>query len=174
MGWFCGSNGPFQGQGRWAASEAEPTELSDRGFMAIILDLLAEKPGTGLDVVQALESRLEDLFVVSPGSVYPVLQLLDDAGLVVASAVEGRKTYAVTPAGEAYRAERREPLDSFWARVERRRLRADVVAIFHEARGLVWQLHDGDAVRGLERDHLAKIREALAGVRSAIARDQAG
>ncbi len=166
MGWWCKSN---RGGGCDNVDDAEPTELSDRGFMAVILDLLAEKPGTGLDVVQTLESRLEDLFAVSPGSVYPVLQLLDDAGLVTASVVEGRKTYAVTPAGEAYRAERREPLDAFWARVERRRLRADVVAIFHEARGLVWQLHDRDGVQRLGRDHLTRIREALAGVRAALA-----
>ena len=49
---------------------------------AAILLLLDEEPRNGYAVMQEIEDRSEGAWRPSPGSVYPVLQQLEDEGLV--------------------------------------------------------------------------------------------
>jgi DNA-binding PadR family transcriptional regulator len=69
---------------------------------AAILVLLAEKPSHGYQIIQELESRSNGAWRVSPGSVYPTLQQLEDEGLVrlVAGETE-RRVYELTDSGRA-------------------------------------------------------------------------
>lgn len=164
--WWCGGS-------RYQRDENEGFTLSDKGFMAVILDVLKDAPGNGYDVVKALEERLGDVHNVSPGSVYPVLQLLEDAGYLQAEAGE-RKAYKVTEAGQAYLAERKEALDSFWARVERRRYKHEVWEAIGDLKGLAWEVRSTVAERRLEREQLAAIREAIAKAREVIEKNLAG
>ena len=86
-----GGGGPGWARGRRAA----------RGdIRAAILVLLAEKPSHGYQIIQELEARSGGAWRVSPGSVYPTLQQLEDEGLVrtVASETE-RRVYELTDAG---------------------------------------------------------------------------
>jgi hypothetical protein len=46
-----------------------------------VLAVLLEGPGHGYDVIQRLEDKTEGGWRPSPGSVYPMLQLLADEGL---------------------------------------------------------------------------------------------
>ena len=71
----------------------------------LFLDLLAERPRHGYDLIRAIEERSGGAYGASPGAVYPTLQLLEDLGLVEATHADGRKTYTVTDAGRAYLAE---------------------------------------------------------------------
>ncbi len=73
----------------------------------VFLDLLAERPRHGYDLIRALEERFSGRYTASPGTVYPILQLLEDMGHVTGAECDGRKVYTVTPAGEAFLAERR-------------------------------------------------------------------
>jgi DNA-binding PadR family transcriptional regulator len=68
---------------------------------AAILALLAERPMHGYQVIQELEGRTGGAWRVSPGSVYPTLQLLEDEGLVSGQEVEGKRVYSLTDAGRA-------------------------------------------------------------------------
>lgn len=68
---------------------------------AAILALLAEQPMHGYQVMQELESRSGGAWRVSPGSVYPTLQLLEDEGLVTGRDVEGKRVFSLTEAGTA-------------------------------------------------------------------------
>src|ERR671936_2095636 len=86
----------------------------------VILELLAEQPRHGYDVIRALEDRFRGLYSPSPGSVYPVLQLLEDQGLVRGQEQDGRRIYAVTDAGRAFLAERAERTEQIRARAEAR------------------------------------------------------
>lgn len=69
---------------------------------AAILVLLAEKPSHGYQIIQELEARSNGAWRVSPGSVYPTLQQLEDEGLVrlVAGETE-RRVYELTESGKA-------------------------------------------------------------------------
>jgi DNA-binding PadR family transcriptional regulator len=134
---------------------------------------LKANPGNGYDVVKALEERLGEVHNVSPGSVYPVLQLLEDAGYIKAEAGE-RKAYTVTAEGQAYLAERQEALESFWARVERGKYKQAVWEAIGELKGLAWEVRSTVRERRLEREQLAAIQEAIARAKEVIEKNLAG
>jgi DNA-binding PadR family transcriptional regulator len=66
---------------------------------AAVLALLAEEPRHGYAIMTELGERSGGLWRPSPGSVYPVLQQMQDEGLVTAEESEGRKVFAITEAG---------------------------------------------------------------------------
>jgi DNA-binding PadR family transcriptional regulator len=78
-----------------------------------VLALLTEEPRHGYSIMTELAERSGGLWRPSPGSVYPVLQQLQDEGLVTAEESEGRKVFSLTDAGrqlvEASPAEFAEP-----------------------------------------------------------------
>ena len=69
---------------------------------AAVLALLAEEPRHGYAIMTELAERSGGLWRPSPGSVYPVLQQLQDEGLVVAEDAEGRKVFTLTESGRQY------------------------------------------------------------------------
>lgn len=66
---------------------------------AAVLALLGEEPRHGYAIMTELTERSGGLWRPSPGSVYPVLQQLQDEGLVTAEESEGRKVFSITAAG---------------------------------------------------------------------------
>lgn len=187
MGWWCNGNWHGHGRGRgrghgawgvwaggWGEGDGGAPDLSDKGWLALVLDALAAEPGNGYDVVKRLEERLEGVYAIGPTAVYPVLRLAEDAGFVTAQAAEGRTAYAIADAGEAYLAERREALDAFWGRVQASRYRQEVGDLFRELKRLAWTVREEAGDRKLDRERLAKIREALEAARKAIGDDLAG
>ncbi|MFQ5678072.1 MAG: PadR family transcriptional regulator [Gemmatimonadota bacterium] len=71
----------------------------------IILELLAEGPLHGYEVMRRLSEESGGCYSPSPGSVYPTLQMLEDQGYVVSERVDGKRIYRITDAGQAFRAE---------------------------------------------------------------------
>jgi DNA-binding PadR family transcriptional regulator len=67
---------------------------------AAILALLSERPMHGYEMIQELDSRTGGVWRPSPGSIYPTLQLLEDEGLISSEAVDGRKRFTLTEAGQ--------------------------------------------------------------------------
>lgn len=66
-----------------------------------LLNLLAESPRHGYDLIQALSERTGGTYTPSAGTIYPRLAKLEEEGLVTKT-VDGRKTiYAITDAGRA-------------------------------------------------------------------------
>ena len=109
---FAGPRGPRGAWGGWAFGRG-----FGRGFRgpwgpmgprarrgdvrAAILALLAEQPMHGYQVIQELERRTGGAWRVSPGSVYPTLQMLEEEGLIASQEVEGKRVYSLTEAGRA-------------------------------------------------------------------------
>jgi DNA-binding PadR family transcriptional regulator len=81
---------------------------------AAVLVLLEEQPRNGYQLIQELTERSNDAWRPSPGSIYPVLQQLEDEGLVQVSASGGGRTYELTTTGKALVAEQREQLGKPW------------------------------------------------------------
>ena len=73
-----------------------------------VLAILAEQPRHGYEVIQALEEKTDRAWRPSPGSVYPMLQMLEDEGLARSSERDGKRVYELTDAGKAEAAERVE------------------------------------------------------------------
>ena len=82
---------------------------------AAVLLLLADGPRHGYQLIQDIGERSSGTWTPSPGSVYPVLQQLEDEGLITLERVEGRKTATLTDDGQAYVTDNRAELDSSWA-----------------------------------------------------------
>jgi len=70
-----------------------------------ILRLLGERPMHGYEMIQEVTERSEGGWTPSPGSVYPMLQLLEDEGLIAPEGSEGRKVFSLTAAGTSHLAE---------------------------------------------------------------------
>jgi DNA-binding PadR family transcriptional regulator len=100
-----------------------------------LLTILLDGPGHGYELIQRIEEKTSGAWKPSPGSVYPTLQLLEDEGLVAASANEGKRTYDLTEEGQV-EAQRR--LDSTtenpWTRGGGGRAQAGV--LFESMKGL--------------------------------------
>ena len=60
-----------------------------------ILRLLLTEPKHGYQIIKDLEAQFKGFYSPSPGSVYPILQMLEDRGFVSVSK-EGKKIYTVT------------------------------------------------------------------------------
>lgn len=81
---------------------------------AAALLLLAEGPRHGYQLIQEIGEKSEGSWTPSPGSIYPVLQQLEDEGLISFERVDGRKTATLTDEGSTYVDEHRDELGTPW------------------------------------------------------------
>ena len=93
-------------------------KMFDAGAMRyVVLQLIAEKPRHGYELIKELEQRSGGGYSPSPGAIYPLLAMLLDMGHVVASADGNKKLHTITPEGEAFLAENRQFVDAILARL---------------------------------------------------------
>ncbi len=88
------------------------------GLKFLILDLLAERPRHGYDIIRALGERFGGFYFPSPGAVYPVLQALEAAGYIALRRQNGRKVYALTDAGQRFLEDHKEAVSAVRERVQ--------------------------------------------------------
>ncbi|UOE21824.1 PadR family transcriptional regulator [Thermobifida halotolerans] len=82
-----------------------------------ILLLLTEKPMSGYEIIKESRERSDGAWRPSPGSVYPMLQQLEDEGLVAPAPRGGegrRRPYELTEEGHAHVAEHAAELTPPW------------------------------------------------------------
>lgn len=105
-----GAGGPGPGRGRMFGH-------GDLKF--VILNLLAEKPRHGYEIIKELEERFGGTYSPSPGTVYPTLSLLEDLGYARSQVEEGnRKVFEITDEGRKYLEENRSTIDDIFGRVD--------------------------------------------------------
>ncbi|NJQ07681.1 helix-turn-helix transcriptional regulator [Streptomyces lonarensis] len=75
-----------------------------------LLQLLAESPRHGYELIRLLEERFRGAYTPSAGTIYPRLAKLAADGLIRPTATGGRKVYALTEAGAGELAARRGEL----------------------------------------------------------------
>ncbi len=114
---FCGPGFTgFNRQGRRGRhGHGRVFERGDLKYM--VLALLEEKPMHGYEVMQRLEEESGGYYSASPGSVYPVLQMLEDQDYVDSEEVEGKRVYRITDSGRAFLDEHRERAEDVADRV---------------------------------------------------------
>ena len=79
---------------RWAGGRVPKGNV--RG---LLLAALLEGPAHGYELMRRLEEQAGGRWRPSPGSVYPLLQLLEDEGLVQGTEQDGRRVYELTETG---------------------------------------------------------------------------
>jgi DNA-binding PadR family transcriptional regulator len=85
----------------------------------VILNLIAEKPRHGYEIIKAIEEQVGGAYSPSPGVIYPTLTLLEELGYVTVrpSADGTKKLHEVTAEGKAYLDANRASLDPLLARM---------------------------------------------------------
>jgi DNA-binding PadR family transcriptional regulator len=68
----------------------------------MVLKSLADKPKHGYEIMQSLGEEFEGSYQPSPGTLYPILQMLEEEGYVTGKDDEGKRTYSITPEGSEY------------------------------------------------------------------------
>lgn len=132
--WHCGPRGPRGGGGGpwgfgwgpggpggpWPGGGPGRGRMFGHGDLKfVVLNLLAEKPRHGYEIIRELEDRFGGAYSPSPGTVYPTLSLLEDLGYARARAEEGnRKVYEITDEGRKYLEENRSVVDEIFERVD--------------------------------------------------------
>lgn len=87
------------------------------GLRLVLLQLIADKPRHGYELIKAIEDRLNGAYSPSPGVIYPTLTLLEEMGHVTVTADGGRKLHTLTDAGRDHLAEHRTEVDALLARM---------------------------------------------------------
>ncbi|WP_189091310.1 PadR family transcriptional regulator [Deinococcus ruber] len=112
-----GPRGPFEGE--------DPRTARLRGGMRgpraktgnlrlSVLALLSEEARNGYQMIQEISERSGGLWQPSPGSMYPALSQLEDEGLIVVQAQDGKKAYVLTEAGQQYVAAHPDEMKAPW------------------------------------------------------------
>jgi DNA-binding PadR family transcriptional regulator len=61
-----------------------------------VLALLAERPMHGYEMLEELEERTGGAWTPSAGSIYPTLQMLEDADLIRGEETDGKRRFTLT------------------------------------------------------------------------------
>jgi DNA-binding PadR family transcriptional regulator len=142
-------------------------KMFDAGAMRyVVLQLIAEKPRHGYEIIKELEQRSGGGYTPSPGAIYPLLSMLLDMGHVSAVPDGNKKLHTITPDGEAFLAENRQFVDAVVARMtEPGDNRGDLRTLMHEVKHAViaqaWEGNPGE--EKLERIR-AILRQATADI----------
>ncbi|PSB35569.1 PadR family transcriptional regulator [Stenomitos frigidus] len=149
-------------EGLFGFGDEEPrTRRGDIKFL--LLQLLAEQPSHGYDLIKQMEVRYGGFRRLSPGSVYPTLQLLEDGGYVTSETREGKRVYTVTDEGRQFLAERAQqspvgaPWDAFKNAADSK------PEAFHQLRQSATELAGAvmQVARSGNTDRMQRVRELL-------------
>ena len=145
----------------------------DNGHLRlVILQLIADKPSYGYEIIKAIEERLSGSYTPSPGVVYPTLTLLEEEGFATVASTEGnKKLYAATEEGRQYLKTNQPLLKAIFGRIEQAgkafgRGRSPQLkrALMNLKVALKMRVGRGD----LNQEQLSKIAEALDAAARAI------
>jgi DNA-binding PadR family transcriptional regulator len=106
------------GRGWWDLFGDRPPRAERGGVRYLVLAAIADTPRHGYEIMAVIEERSGGSYRPSPGVIYPTLQLLEELGHVKASERDGKKIYAITPAGTRELEEHRDEVASFYEQSE--------------------------------------------------------
>jgi len=145
--------GPFGGRG--------PRMFDPGALRIVVLGLIAEEPRHGYDIIKALEAKFQGAYSPSPGAIYPMLQMLEEADLVVSEADGNKRLYRITDQGRAYLEENKAELERINAQIAHVAGRMGGAAIGDEFRALHWAVRSKLRSGGWTSEQVEKAREII-------------
>lgn len=112
------------GWGQWSGARRGRGDIK-----FLILEVLAEGPRHGYDIIAALEEKSGGRYRPSAGSVYPTLQLLEEGGYITGQAVDAKRVFTITDAGRELLATRSTETGDFTDEAEGVDLRGAALAL---------------------------------------------
>jgi DNA-binding PadR family transcriptional regulator len=118
-GGFGFGGGRFGGHHRRGGDGRRIGRVFDHGDLRyVLLQLIAERPRHGYELIKAIEEQFGGMYSPSPGVIYPTLTLLEELGYLRAETAGGtRKLYSVTTEGTAFLDANRAVVDAILARM---------------------------------------------------------
>ena len=118
----------FRGRGPFAGPFGDPERPFWRGrgigrlfnsgdLRYLLLDLIAEQPRHGYELIKAIEEKFGGAYSPSPGIIYPMLTLFEETGLATVTSEGTRKLYTITEEGKKELAENRAAVDAILHRI---------------------------------------------------------
>lgn len=154
--------GPFGGRG--------PRMFDSGALRLVVLGLIASEARHGYDIIKALEARFQGAYSPSPGAIYPMLQMLEEADLV-SSATEGNKRlYTITEAGRVYLDANRAELDKINAQLDEASGDISQSALGEEMHALRAALFGKLRGGGMTSEHVKAVTDILRTAREALDR----
>jgi DNA-binding PadR family transcriptional regulator len=84
----------------------------------VLLQLIAEKPRHGYELIKAIEEKFGGMYSPSPGVVYPTLTLLEELGYLRAESAGGTKRlYSMTEEGAKFLTANKAVVDAIFDRM---------------------------------------------------------
>lgn len=114
----------------------------------LVLAALLDGPAHGYELMDRLEQASGGSWRPSPGSIYPLLQMFEDKGLVESTEADGRRVFALTDAGREHASQRRPDAASgpFPVNPRHSRLRTEVEQLRAAARQVAATATDPEQV----------------------------
>jgi DNA-binding PadR family transcriptional regulator len=118
----------FRGRGPFAGPFGDPERPSWRGrgfgrlftsgdLRYLLLDLIAQQPRHGYELIKAIEEKFGGAYSPSPGIIYPMLTLFEETGLATVTSEGTRKLYTITEEGKKELADNRATVDAILNRI---------------------------------------------------------
>ena len=118
-GGFALGGGRFGGHHRGGGRGGRLGRVFDHGDLRyVLLQLIAEKPSHGYELIKAIEEKFGGMYSPSPGVIYPTLTLLEELGHLRATTGGGTKRlYSITEEGTAFLGANRALVDAIFGRM---------------------------------------------------------
>ena len=162
--------------GRWEGFEHGFGGGRERFFegghlQLVILQLIAEKPSYGYEIIKTIEERLSGGYAPSPGVVYPTLTLLEEEELATSSTEGNKKLFTATEKGKEYLKANAATVKAIFGRMEQAQKvfgRGRAPQIMRALMNLKFALKMRVGRGGLSSEQVSKIAEALDAAARAI------
>ncbi len=66
----------------------------------IVLKIIRDQPTHGYEIIKTIEARSAGRWTPSAGSIYPILESLEQNGIIRSEEIDRKKVYAITPKGK--------------------------------------------------------------------------
>jgi DNA-binding PadR family transcriptional regulator len=83
----------------------------------IVLQLIADRPRHGYEIIKEIEEQIGGGYSPSPGVIYPLLAMLQDQGFVTVTVDGNKNLHTITPEGLAFLEENRAFVDAIRERM---------------------------------------------------------
>jgi DNA-binding PadR family transcriptional regulator len=131
----------------------------------LLLNLTAEQPRHGYELIREIESRSHGGYSPSPGVVYPALTYMEEAGLIAVDAEESaRKSYRATEAGLAHIAAHAEEIavaEARLASLAELRERTDAAPVRRAMQNLKTAIFDRLSQEKVDREAVLRVAELI-------------
>jgi DNA-binding PadR family transcriptional regulator len=149
---FRGMRGGPRGRGGWGGGRGGwggGRRMRRGDIRKAVLVALRDGPANGYEVMRRLEEMSGGLWRPSPGSVYPHLQMLEDAGVVQSTEVDGSRKFSLTEEGRAVAEKAALPTQGDESEEELRNLRQAVGQLMSAAKQLSGAGEQSQLERGI-------------------------